>query len=387
MKYSPSFVITLASAVAWAFLLVGRGKFWYARVDEHLGTLPDMSALAIEAIVPARDEAATIGTAIASLAAQRFTGRLRVTLVDDGSDDGTAELALAAAAAVSGGAPFEALAARALAPGWTGKLNALESGIAHVRAARGAPDYWLFTDADIAHDPGNVAALVAKAERDRLDLVSLMVLLRCESGWEGLLVPAFVFFFAKLYPFAWSNDRRRTTAAAAGGCIVISNAALERIGGLASIAGRLIDDCALAREVKRTGGGSYLGLTARTASIRRYDGLAPLWKMVARTAFTQLGRSYLAVAGAVAGMAFLYLVPPLGTVAGIARRDRGCALAGAFAWCAMACAYGPTARLYRRAPAAAFSLPAAALLYTAMTLDSALAHALRRGGAWKGRTY
>ncbi len=387
MKYSPSLTITLASAAAWVFLLVGRGRFWEARADGHLGAAPDMRGIVVEAVVPARDEAETIAPAIASLVGQRFEGSLQVTLVDDGSTDGTAERARTAIAAEPERPRLTTIAARPLGPGWTGKLNALDSGIAYVRATRGTPHYWLFTDADVAHDRDNVAALVAKAERDRLDLVSLMVRLRCESAWEALLVPAFVFFFAKLYPFAWSNDPRHRTAAAAGGCIVLSNAALERIGGLTPIAHRLIDDCALAEEVKRSGGGMYLGLTTRTTSMRRYDSLRPLWHMVARTAFEQLGRSYPNVATAVGGMTFLYLVPPLATLAGLARRKRPLALAGALAWSVMALAYLPTAALYRRGPLAALGLPVTALLYTAMTIDSALAHALRRGGAWKGRTY
>ncbi len=403
MKYSPPLVITLASVAAWATLLVARGGFWTARRDEHLpvardrerrsGTAhvaapePHLTDVVVEAVVPARDEAATIGRAISSLVAQRFAGTLHVTLVDDGSADGTADLARGAIATYPQATRFASIAGRPLEAGWSGKLNALESGVARVRATRGAPDYWLFTDADIDHVATGVAELVAKARRDDLDLVSLMVRLRCESAWEALLVPAFVFFFAKLYPFAWSNDPRRRTAAAAGGCILLSNAALERIGGLTSIADRLIDDCALASEVKKSGGRLYLGLTDRTRSIRPYDGLAPLWAMVRRTAFTQLGRSYPAVAGAALGMAFLYLVPPLAVAVGGLRRDRALAGAGLAGWALMALAYAPTTRAYERSPFAPFSLPLAALLYAAMTIDSARAHAARRGGAWKGRTY
>lgn len=387
MKYSPSLAITLASSAAWAFLLVGRGRFWTARVDGHLGALPDMRDIVVEAVVPARDEARTVGTAIASLVGQRFDGELHVTLVDDGSSDGTSDVARATLAGARHSGRFASVPGAPLPSGWTGKLAALATGVAHVHATRGAPNYWLFTDADIAHDPTNVAALVAKAERDQLDLVSLMVLLRCHNAWEALLVPAFVFFFAKLYPFAWSGDPQRATAAAAGGCMLVSNAALDRIGGFTRIANRLIDDCALAAEVKRTGGGLYLGLTARARSIRPYDGLASLWKMVARTAFTQLGRSYAAVAGAVVGMAFLYLVPPFAAASGALRRNRPLLLAGALGWSLMTLAYVPTTRLYRRSPLAALTLPAAALLYTAMTVDSAIAHAWRRGGAWKERTY
>jgi len=387
VKYSPFFVITLASVAAWGGLLLGRGRFWSARVDEHLGTAFELRDVVVEAVVPARDEAQTIGPAIASLVAQRYAGTLYVTLVDDASDDGTVALARHAVGGYPNEARFASVVGRPLASGWTGKLNALETGIRYVRATRNAPDYWLFTDADIVHDDGNVAALVSKAERDGLALVSLMVRLRCTSPWETLLVPAFVFFFAKLYPFAWSNDPARVTAAAAGGCIVISNGALEGIGGLACIADRLIDDCALAGAVKRNGGALFLGLTTTTHSIRPYDGLGPLWAMVKRSAFTQLGHSYAAVGGALAGMALLYLVPPAATLAGVLRRDDSLAAAGAAAWFAMAFAYLPTVRLYRRSPLGAFGLPAAALLYAAMTLDSAIAHAARRGGAWKGRRY
>lgn len=387
MKYSSSLAITLASGAAWAFLLVARGRFWTASRDGHIAEPVDATDIVVEAVVPARDEAGTIGTAISSLVAQRFAGTLNVTLVDDGSVDGTADLARDAIVGFPSSARLESISARALPVGWSGKLNALESGIAHVSATRGAPTYWLFTDADIAHDPANVAALVAKAERDRLDLVSLMVRLHCESGWEALLVPAFVFFFTKLYPFAWSNDPARATAAAAGGCILLANSALERIGGLSVIADRLIDDCALANAVKSSGGKLYLGLTDTTQSVRPYDDLSPLWAMVRRTAFTQLGRSYPAVGGAVVGMTFLYLVPPLGTLLGLVRRERALTIAGAMAWLLMALAYTPTVRLYRRSPVAALGLPLAAVLYTAMTVDSAIAHARRRGGAWKGRTY
>ena len=388
MKHSPLLAISLASAAAWALLLAARGNFWNAPVDAHDGPTEPfrLRVPRVEAIVPARDEVETIGTAIGSLVAQRYAD-LNVTLVDDGSTDGTGAVAQASAFGSTKRDRLTVIRARALEKPWTGKLNALESGVRHALAKRGAPAYWLFTDADIAHDSTNVAALVAKAERDDLDLVSLMVRLRCESAWEALLVPAFVFFFQKLYPFAWSNEPTRTTAAAAGGCMLISHAALVRIGGLPCVAGRLIDDCSLAAEVKKRGGKTWLGLTDRTTSIRPYAGLPPLWAMVKRTAFTQLAHSYPLVAISVAGLTFLYLVPPVATAIGIARGDDGLILAGAAGWGAMAFAYLPTLRLYRRAPHESLALPAAAALYMAMTVDSAIAHARRRGGAWKGRTY
>jgi hopene-associated glycosyltransferase HpnB len=341
--------------------------------------------MVVAAVVPARNEAETIGSALASLAAQRFAGSLSVTLVDDASDDGTATIARAAVATSPANDRLYIQSGRALEMPWTGKLNALDAGVASVRARLGEPTFWLFTDADIVHHPENVAELVGKARRDDLDLVSLMVRLRCESPWERLLVPAFIFFFAKLYPFAWSNDPARTTAAAAGGCVLLRASALERIGGLRAISDRLIDDCALAAAVKSTGGATWLGLTTRTASVREYGTLEPFWTMVKRTAFTQLGRSYPATIGAALAMSFLYIAPPALTITGALRRDAPLAgLAGA-AWALMAALYAPTLRAYGRPLREALLLPIAAALYTAMTLDSARAHARGKGGAWKGR--
>ena len=388
-----SLTVALTPLAGWLALALGRGCFWRAELDAHLEDARDRlhAPGRVEAVIPARDEAETIGASLASLISQRYDGALGITLVDDGSSDATAavaETAVAAALArLSDRTRFGVLPGRSLEPPWTGKLNALDAGVGFVRERRGAPDYWLFTDADIVHDPQNVAELVAKAERDDLDLVSLMVQLRCRSGWECLLVPAFVFFFRKLYPFAWSNDPRRATAAAAGGCVIVRAEALERIGGLRAIADRLIDDCALAAAVKDSGGATWLGLTARTKSIRRYQKLSSFWTMVKRTAFTQLDRSYGKTALAALVMGVLYLAPPVLTVAGIARRKAALAGSGAAAWTVMAVLYAPTLRAYGRPLHEALMLPFAAALYTAMTLDSAFAHARGRGGAWKGRTY
>jgi hopene-associated glycosyltransferase HpnB len=377
---------SLSSFAAWLWLLVFRGGFWRATRDAHLGP-PAEGRRRVEVVVPARDEAANVGPAVMSLLSQDYGGPLHVTLVDDRSSDGTSLRAAEGAAASPHPERLSIVEAARLEPGWSGKLNALESGIRSARASRPAPDFWLFTDADIVHEPATVGELVAKAERDRLELVSLMVRLRCETGWERLLIPAFVFFFQKLYPFAWSNDPRKGTAAAAGGCVLLSDSALERIGGIAAIKGALIDDCSLAAAVKRSGGTIWLGLTDRSRSIRPYEGIGELWGMVKRSAFTQLGHSYPMLALTIAGMLFLYVVPPLATVAGIVRRDRLTALSGAGAWLLMSLAYLPTLRAYRRPPASAATLPLAAVLYTAMTVDSALAHLRKRGGRWKGRTY
>jgi len=380
--------IAATSLTGWVVLALGRGRFWRAEPEDHVvAERIDASMRRVEAVVPARNEEKTIRRALDSLLAQRFDGRLGISLVDDASTDATVAEARAAGADRRTAHAVEIVPGRPLRVPWTGKVNALDTGVAFVREARGLPDYWLFTDADIAHHPDNVAELVAKMERDGLDLVSLMVRLQCDSAWERLLVPAFIFFFRKLYPFAWSNDPARATAAAAGGCILVRAEALERIGGLSAIADRLIDDCALAAAVKGSGGKIWLGLTGRTTSLRRYETLWPLWKMVKRTAFVQLDRSKSTTLLVGLAMSVLYLAPPGLALAGIARTDALLALVAAAAWALMAALYVPTLRVYGRPLQEALGLPIAAALYTAMTFDSALADARGRGGAWKGRTY
>jgi hopene-associated glycosyltransferase HpnB len=389
MKGGRAFALGIAAAslAGWLTLACGRGRYWEAKVDEIENELPNVgSRVRVEAIVPARNEADTIARAVSSLLAQTFAGELAVTLVDDHSDDATSQIARRAAVASPHPSRLTIVRGRPLEGAWTGKLNALASGIAHVLATRGTPDYWLFTDADIEHHASNLAELVAKAQRDDRDLVSLMVRLRCESAWERLLVPAFVYFFAKLYPFAWSNDRTRPTAAAAGGCILLRAAALDAIGGLDAISDRLIDDCALADAVKATGGALWLELSTRTQSIREYGTLDSFWQMVKRSAFTQLDHSYAATVGATLGMALLYLAPPALSILGVVQRDVELAIVAGSAWLVLSALYLPTLRAYARPAGEAIALPVAASLYMAMTIDSAIAHARGRGGAWKGRT-
>ncbi len=376
--------LAAASLASWVVLAAFRGRFWAHDADAHVHGEPATAiAPRVEAVVPARNEAETIGRAAASLVAQRYAGPLKITIVDDASTDGTADAARAGL--LDETRRLQIVAGRPLAAPWTGKLNALDNGVAVARRERGRPAFWLFTDADIVHHPDNLAELVAKAERDKLDLVSLMVRLHCESRWERLLVPAFIFFFAKLYPFAWSNDPARATAAAAGGCVLVRASALERIGGLQAIADRLIDDCALARAVKSSGGTTWIGLTARTSSNREYRTLGPLWHMVRRTAFTQLDESYAQVAIATIAMSLLYVAPPLLTVTGLIERDLRLAAIAVTAWALMATLYLPTVRAYGRPAFEAAFLPLAATIYMAMTVDSAVAHARGVGGAWKGR--
>lgn len=380
------------AAAAWVGLAAARGRFWDARADglrepAPRDGAPDALAPDVHAVVPARDEADVLARTLTSLLGQDYAGAFAITLVDDGSDDGTADVALATIARHRAGNRARVVAGRMRPAGWTGKVWALAQGVAAARAAGARPAYWWFSDADVEHDSRTLARLVATATREDRALVSQMVALHCESRWERLLIPAFVFFFRMLYPFAWVNDDRRATAAAAGGCVLIEDAALARIGGVERIKGALIDDCALAAAVKGAGGGLWLGLTTRSRSVRPYASFHAIHAMVARTAYTQLRHSPLLLAGTVAGMLLLYYVPVAAAFAGVRRRRADIALPGALAWSLMALIYMPTVRLYGLKPSGALALPFAAALYAAMTLDSARRHTQRRGGAWKGRTF
>jgi hopene-associated glycosyltransferase HpnB len=374
-------------AAAWLGLVVCRGRFWDARADRLRDPIEDAAPPDVHAVVPARNEADVVARSVGSLLAQDYRGRFTFTLADDRSDDGTAEVVAATIVRFDAAGRAGIVRARPRPDGWTGKVWALAEGVAAARAAGAAPAYWWFTDADVEHAPDTLARLVATAAADDRALVSQMVALHCASPAERLLIPAFVFFFRMLFPFAWVNDDRRATAAAAGGSVLVSGGALDAIGGIARIRDELIDDCALAAAVKGSGGGLSLGLATRSRSIRPYASMRAVWSMVARTAYTQLRYSPLLLAGTVAGMVLLYFVPVAATVAGVRRRRADLALPGAIGWVTMALAYAPTLRLYRQRPLAAFALPLAAGLYTAMTIDSARRHLIGRGGGWKGRTF
>ncbi len=373
--------VTFAAALSvaiWLYLIFFRGGFW--RADQRLGEVADFIGEwpEIAVVMPARNEAPLIGRTVAALMAQDYPGPYAVMVVDDGSSDGTAAIARAAGAQV--------IVARPPPKGWTGKLWALAAGVETATGTLPNARYILFTDADIEHCPATLRSLVAKAEGERLDLVSLMALLACNTPWERLLVPAFVYFFQKLYPFAWVNNPARHTAAAAGGCVLVRGDALARAGGIGAISDALIDDCALGRLIKRHGA-IWLGLTGTTVSIRTHEGLGDIWSMVARTAFTQLRYSAALLAAAVAGMMVIYMAPPAALVAGLllaAGNLAGLGLAGCLL---MAAAYGPTLGLYGQSRAWAVFLPVAALLYTAMTMDSAVRHWRGHGGQWKGRIH
>lgn len=382
--------LALLVLLSWCWMLLARGGYWLARpsLDEEEPEEPSVWPEVV-ALVPARDEAETIGPCLRSLLSQDYPGRLSVVVIDDHSSDETGRIA--AEAAETAGARDRVSVTRPppLPTGWAGKLWALEQGR---ELARGmTPDaawVWL-TDADIAHGRGQLRRLVAKGESEDLDLVSLMVRLALRSPWEKLLIPPFVLFFQKLFPFAWVASPERNTAAAAGGCVLVRRGALDSAGGFRVIRDAVIDDCALAARIKSIararGRGIWLGLTRRSESLRGYPGLAGIWRMVKRSAFTQLDYSAMKLAGAVAGMAFSYLLAPLLVLTAPLHGSGSVLVLALAAWALIAASLAPTLAYYRQPLWLAPLLPLSAALYTAMTVDSALAYWRGKGGQWKGR--
>ncbi|WP_261717584.1 glycosyltransferase [Streptomyces sp. FZ201] len=375
--------IALGSLAAWLWLLLCQGFFWRTDVRLPAGREP-RTWPHVCVVVPARDEAAVLSDSLPSLLAQDYPGRAEVFLVDDGSTDGTGELARAIAER-RGGLPLTVDSPGEPPAGWTGKLWAVRHGIARARA-RG-PEYLLLTDADIAHAPDSLRRLVAAADAGGFDAVSQMARLRVESVWERLVVPAFVYFFAQLYPFRRINRKGTRTAAAAGGCVLLRAEAAERARIPEAIRHAVIDDVALARAVKGGGGHIWLGLADRVDSVRPYPRLHDLWRMVSRSAYAQLRHNPLLLIGTVAGLVLVYLVPPVALVAGAAAGQWAAAGAGGVAWLVMAGTYVPMLRYYRQPLWQAPLLPFTAFLYLLMTVDSAVQHYRGRGAAWKGRTY
>ncbi|MEV4922783.1 glycosyltransferase [Streptomyces roseoverticillatus] len=376
--------ITVGSLAAWLWLLLGQGFFW--RTDVRLPERrPPAAWPPVAIVVPARDEAEVLPSSLPSLLAQDYPGRAEVFLVDDGSSDGTGELARALAAE-RGGLPLTVASPGEPGPGWTGKLWAVRHGMALARERTDAT-YLLLTDADIAHEPDSLRELVAAAESGGLDLVSQMARLRVATVWERLIVPAFVYFFAQLYPFRRINRPGARTTAAAGGCVLLRRDAAERAGVPDSIRQAVIDDVTLSRAVRRAGGRIWLGLADRVDSVRPYPGLGMLWRMVSRSAYAQLRHNPLLLAGTVAGLAVVYLAPPVAVVAGALTGGTVAVAAGAAAWAIMTGTYLPMLRYYRQPLLLAPLLPFTALLYLLMTVDSAVQHYRGRGAAWKGRTY
>ncbi|MHA1109389.1 MAG: glycosyltransferase [Alphaproteobacteria bacterium] len=381
MNLSPAAAAAGFALAAWLYLLLLRDGFW--RADQRLGVRPDRAAAVpcVVAIVPARNEAAHVGQAVAALLGQDYPNLSCIIVVDDGSDDGTAE-----AAAAAGDSRLKVIPGSPLPPGWTGKLWAVTQGIDQAVSDLPEASYVLLTDADIALAPDEISRLVATAEGGGLDLVSLMVRLNCTAWWERLLIPAFIFFFQKLYPFPAVNDPARPMAAAAGGCMLVRRKALERIGGMAAIRDRIIDDCALAAAIK-PGGPVWLGLADKSRSMRAYDTLGGIWRMGARTAFVQLDNSVWKLAAATLAMMLVYLAPPAVLVIGALTGDGAALAAAAAAWGIMIVCYRPTLSDYGLGGAHGLLLPAAALIYLCMTIDSARRSFAGRGAGWKGRVY
>ena len=393
------------SAAAWVYLLAAHGGYWLTgqRLPEPAGAPADKRHATgqagdwppVVAVVPARNEADMLPVTLPALLGQEYPGEFGVIVVDDRSDDGTGQIAaeLRATVAPNGGAELTVLPGSPRPDGWAGKVWAMSQGFAAAQQA-GEDGYVLFTDADIAWGPGALRRLVAAAERDDRGLVSQMALLRADTVWERVVVPAFVYFFAQLYPFRRVNSPSSRTAAGAGGCMLIRRAALVKAGGLEPIRGALIDDVALATLLKRDGNRCWLGLTAEITSARPYPRFANLWHMIARSAYTQLRYNPALLAGTIVGLLVLYAAPPVGAFTGLVAAlaggtGTGAALAG-FAglagWAVMTATYLPMLRFYRLSPLRAPLLPLIAVLYAAMTADSARRHYTGRAVSWRGRS-
>jgi hopene-associated glycosyltransferase HpnB len=357
----------------WLYLLLLHRGFWLLRERDSRPVADPQSWPGVVAVVPARNEADVIQHSLSSLVAQDYPGPFHILLVDDQSDDATADLARGL-----GAGRLTVLKGVPRPPGWTGKLWAMSQG--SERAASLKPEYLWFTDADIAHAPDNLRRLVARAQMDGRVLVSLMARLNCRTAAEHFLIPAFVFFFDMLFPFGAVNDPKSRVAAAAGGCMLAQAAALERAGGIAAIRHNIIDDCALGRAMKQQGP-IWLGLTERAVSLRPYPHIADIRAMVTRSAYAQLGYSPLALAGTMLGLALVYLAPVAAALFGWGISQ----MAGWLAWLVMAVMFQPILRFYRLSPLWGVALPLIGAFYAAFTLDSAMQHWSGRGGMWKGR--
>lgn len=357
----------------WLYLLLLHRGFWLLRERDTVPVAEPEQWPSVVAVVPARNEADVIQQSIGSLVAQDYPGRFHVVLVDDLSDDGTADLARGL-----GSQRLTVLAGSARPGGWTGKLWAMSQGSAHAQTL--APEFLWFTDADIAHSPDNLRQLVSRAENGKLVLVSLMARLHCKSAAEHFLIPAFVFFFDMLFPFGAVNNPRSRVAAAAGGCMLARRAALEKAGGIDAIRHNIIDDCALGRAMKAQGP-VWLGLTNRAVSLRPYPHISDIRHMVTRTAYAQLGYSPLVLLGTLLGLAMVYLAPVMTALFawGISQ------LAGWLAWIIMAVMFQPMLRFYRLSPLWGLALPLIGVFYAAFTVESAFMHWAGKGGMWKGR--
>ena len=389
--------LALAALGAWLVLLLARGGFW--RTDVRLPAIdpaaPPSEWPALAVVVPARNESAVLPRTLPALLEQDYPGELHVILVDDESDDATAETARAIGADAGASDRLTVIRNEPRPPAWMGKTWAMHAGV--MAASNGNPDFVLLTDADIRHPPDSAKTLVAAAIHHDLDLVSQMAMLRVTSVWDHLLIPAFVMFFGMIYPFRWSNDPKHAAAAAAGGCMLVRAGALACAGGIESIAGAVIDDCALARRIKDhgrpSGGKTWLGLSREVRSVRRYRGLNEIWSMVTRSAYAQLDFAAWRLAGTVVGLLLVFVWPPVATILGVLAVVGAMPIApsalllasGLAAWMLMAASLVPMLRWYRSTAILAPMLPITAALYTAMTVDSARLHWSGQGGRWRGR--
>jgi len=384
---SPLSWLGAASLACWVYLACFNGRFW--RGDQRISAqAPAADALvqwpAVVAVVPARNEADVVERALKSLLAQDYPGEFRIVLVDDRSGDGTGDVARRIARAQPAASKLQVVATEAMPPGWVGKVWAMQTGIEAAAQRWPGARYLQLTDADVEHAPDNLRSMVYEAEVGGLALFSLMVMLHCESRWEKLLIPAFVYFFQMLYPFPHINDPRSRVAGAAGGCMLVRAESLERAGGLQAIRGAIIDDCALGAALKSVGR-VRIGLSDGERSLRPYAGLGGIWAMVARSAYTQLRHSPRRLAISAIGMALAFVAPPLVVLSHPLHANPAATLLAGCAWLAMAWTFRPSAQRYRLPAIAGLLLPATALLYLGMTLDSARRHRIGLGGQWKGR--
>ena len=374
-------VIVTSSLLLWVILFFFRGGFWRADhlIENDIADLEVWPSVAI--VIPARNEESSINTTLRSLTSQIYPGKFDITVVNDNSSDNTLEAITQikdkTITVVNGTPPPK---------NWTGKLWALAQGIELSNKSNPLLDFYLFTDADVEHSPEILKSLVKKAERENLQLVSLMVMLNCTFFWEKLLIPAFVFFFQKLYPFHWINNPMKSTAGAAGGYMLLRRTALEDAGGIEVVSSEVIDDCAIGRMIKRKGS-IWLGLTTKVKSLRMYSNLPEIWAMVIRTAFVQLNFSATKLLVTILGMIIIYLIPPFTLAWGLVVNDPYLFSLAFLCWTIMTIAYLPTQRLYKRPGWEALLLPVAALLYLLMTIDSARRYCSKRPPSWKGRIY
>jgi hopene-associated glycosyltransferase HpnB len=372
-------LISIVPVLIWMVILFGWGGFW--RIKKlRLPHRPACSPRAsVAVVIPARNEADVLGRALESLIAQNYAGSISIFVVDDESEDATAEIAERAAARSMAVRRVSVIRSRPLPEGWTGKMWAVEQGVEQALATN--PDYLLLTDADIEHAATNLTNLISLAEVEELSLTSVMVRLKTDTFAERALIPAFVFFFFLLYPPAWISASRKKTAGAAGGCMLIRPSALVKAGGIATIRREIIDDCALARIIKRSGGRIWLGIASETASLRGYGGFAAIGNMISRTAYNQLTHSPLLLTESVGALFVTFVLPIVLLVDGSAAAR----VLGAVAWLLMTIAYLPTVRFYRVNPLWALCLPVVAVFYAGATIHSALRYHSGRGGQWKGR--